>query len=75
MSEEFTTLDDLPDTTTVTNEPVSVPQKPIPGIIIKESEKPKKWTENKNLAILIGIIGFVAVIIIFYFLFSSAGII
>lgn len=39
------------------------------------STKPKSWQENKKLAALILVIGLVIVGVVFYFLFSSAGII
>lgn len=54
---------------------VSKPVQPVVAPAPQEAAKPKSWQENKKLAVAIGVIGFIIIVAVFYYLFSSAGII
>jgi len=68
----FTTLEDIPD------EPIQTKGETRVESILeekKEPEKPKSILDNKKLAIIVGLIGFIVIGIVFYFLFHSIGVI
>jgi hypothetical protein len=66
--EGFTTIDDLPEEQAVSQAEQYTPAH-------QEKDKPESALDNKKLALIIGIIGFIVIGIIFYFLFHSIGII
>lgn len=69
----FTTVEDLPA------EPATVQAGPAQteGIVDKGVKEEKKvpWQENKKIAGAVLVVGMIIILVVFYFLFHSAGII
>jgi len=66
----FTTLEDIPE------EPASTADSRAQTVLEeKKPVKPKKWVDDKRIAIIIAIIGFIIIGVVFYFLFHSIGVI
>ena len=69
----FTTLEDLPEDKVESQGQQIIRAEEM--LAAKNPPKPKSWQEDKRIALIIGIIGFVVFGVIFYFLFHSVGVI
>ena len=69
----FTTLEDLPEEKVESQGQQIIRAEEM--LAAKNPPKPKSWQEDKRIALVIGIIGFIVLGVVFYFLFHSVGVI